>query len=56
MEMKYVEDGGLETGCKKALRQIEERQYDAALFRDGMEKIRKYGIAFYKKNCKVMLG
>ena len=56
MEMKYVEGGGLETGCKKALRQIEERQYDAALFRDGMEKIRKYGIAFYKKNCKVMLG
>lgn len=38
------------------MRQIEEKKYDAALKRDGMEKIVKYGIAFYKKNCKVILS
>lgn len=51
IEVKYAEDGNLEKSCKEALEQIEERQYDTALSRDGMKKIVKYGIAFYKKNC-----
>ena len=34
----------------------EEKKYDAFLIDDGMKTIVKYGIAFYKKNCKVMLG
>ena len=55
IEVKYAEDGNLEKSCKEALEQIEERQYDTALSRDGMKKIVKYGIAFYKKNCKVAL-
>ena len=55
IEVKYAEDGNLEKSCKEALEQIEERQYDTALSRDGMKKIVKYGIAFYKKNCKVVL-
>ncbi len=55
IEVKYAEDGNLGKSCKEALEQIEERQYDTALSRDGMKKIVKYGIAFYKKNCKVAL-
>ena len=56
IEVKYAEDGNLEKSCEEALAQIEDRKYDAALQRDGMEKIMKYGIAFYKKNCRAVLG
>ena len=56
IELKYAEDGNLEQGCMEALSQIEEKQYDRALRRDGMVQIIKYGIAFYKKSCKVILG
>lgn len=56
IEIKYAEEGNLEKGCEEALAQIETRQYDAVLRRDGMENILKYGIAFYKKNCKAVLG
>ena len=55
IEVKYAEDGNLEKSCEEALAQIEDRKYDAALQRDGMEKIMKYGIAFYKKNCRAVL-
>ncbi len=55
IEIKYAADGNLEKGCEDALRQIEEKKYDAALRREGMKKILKYGIAFYKKNCRVAL-
>ena len=53
---KYAEDGDLESSCQEALRQIKEKRYDAALLKDGMKKIITYGIAFYKKYCKVILG
>jgi hypothetical protein len=43
----------LDKHCKEALAQIEANSYDAGLLSDGMDKIIKYGIAFYKKNCKV---
>ena len=56
IEIKYVPDGNLEKGCFAAIRQIEEKRYDDALLRDGMEKIINYGIAFYKKNCKVRMA
>jgi hypothetical protein len=56
IEIKYAMDGDLDKACQTALKQIEEKQYDAALKDDGVKKIIKYGIAFYKKNCKVMLG
>ena len=42
--------------CEKALHQIEDRDYAAKLKDDGMRNIIKYGIACYKKNCKVVLG
>jgi hypothetical protein len=53
IELKYAEDNTLDKHCKEALAQIEGNSYDAGLLSDGMEKIIKYGIAFYKKNCKV---
>ncbi len=46
----------LEQECRKALKQIEEKQYANGLLNEGYPKIVKYGIAFYQKYCKVMLG
>ena len=56
IEMKYAQDGNLEAACQDALRQIEEKSYEARLKEDGMRNIIKYGIACYKKECKVKLG
>lgn len=55
IEMKYAQDGDLEKACRTAVKQIEDRNYTDTFLDDGMEKIRKYGIACYKKRCKVML-
>lgn len=56
VEMKYAEDGDLERACTEALQQIEEKDYMARLKQDGMRQFIKYGIACYKKDCKVMIG
>lgn len=53
IEIKYAQSYDLETWCERALEQIEEKRYEASLIDDGMKTIVKYGIAFYKKNCKV---
>ena len=53
--MKYADDGNLEKECQKALRQIIDTRYTEALKQDGIHKILKYGIACYKKTCKVVL-
>lgn len=56
IEVKYPDDGNLELGCKEALRQIEKNRDEEALRDEGIEKILKYGIACYKKNCRVILA
>ena len=56
VEMKYAENGNLEAACQKALQQIEDKKYEARLKEDGMRSIIKYGIACYKKECKVKMG
>lgn len=56
IEVKYAHDGNLEAGCKKALEQIQKKQYGEALYDEGMEKVLSYGIACYKKRCKVMVA
>lgn len=56
VEIKYAEDGNLEAACQKALQQIEDKKYEARLKEDGMRSIIKYGIACYKKECKVKMG
>lgn len=55
IEVKYAQNGDLEAGCADALRQIEQKSYEEVLQDDGMGKIWKYGIACYKKRCKVVL-
>ena len=56
IELKYAEDGNLEAACAKALAQIDEKKYDEGLRRRGMKTILKYGIAFWEKECQVVLG
>jgi hypothetical protein len=55
IELKYANDNKLIDHCNEALAQIEENQYDAVLMEDGMESVVRYGIAFYKKMCKVVM-
>ena len=54
IETKYAEDGNLQKACEKALQQIENSHYEEALRDEGIEEVLRYGIAFYKKCCKVM--
>ena len=56
IQMKYAEEGRLEYACRAALQQIEDRKYAARLISDGMTSIVKYGIACYKKHCRVLKG
>lgn len=56
IEVKYVKDGDLKEGCREALKQIEKNRYDEFLREEGIDHIVKYGIACYKKRCRVMLG
>lgn len=56
IEMKYADDGNLSGACETALRQIEEKQYDEIFRENGVNRILKYGIACYKKRCRVMLA
>lgn len=55
VELEYAQDGDMYIACEKALQQIEDKNYIARLKEDGMQNIIKYGIACYKKNCKVIL-
>ena len=54
-EMKYAQDGNLEKACDIALKQIEDKKYTTMLEEDRMNIIYKYGVACYKKDCKVMI-
>ena len=56
VEIKYAEDAAFDSSCNKAIQQIEEKHYEVALLGDGMENVVKYGIACYKKRCKVLLA
>ena len=56
IEVKYAHDGDLDGACKEALKQIEYTKYEDNLEDDGVENILKYGIACYKKRCRVMLA
>ena len=56
IELKYAEDGNLESSCKAALAQIEDRKYGEDLKRRGVKKLLKYSIAFYEKECLVVMA
>ena len=54
-ELKYSrEASGLDKACEKALEQISDRRYSEYLKNDGRHNMIFYGIAFYKKRCKVV--
>lgn len=55
IEVKYAEGEAFDKACEEALRQIEEEGYIEQLEADGMQTILKYGIACYKKKCRVVL-
>lgn len=56
IELKYAEDGDMDSACSRALEQIEEKEYVDKLRQDGMRNFIKYGIACFKKDCKVVIG
>lgn len=56
IEVKYAENARYAAVCKGALEQIETDDYAAELIEDGCHTVYKYGIACYKKNCKVVLN
>ena len=56
IELKYADDGNLEKACGEALGQIEEKKYAEGLKRRGTKKIIKFGIAFYEKECMVVMA
>ena len=53
-EIKYAEDGRFDETCRKAMQQMKDKKYADILKQEGVEKIYLYGIAFYRKFCKVV--
>ena len=55
-ELKYSrEASGLDKACERAIKQIKDRRYSEYLKNDGRHNMTLYGIAFYKKRCKVVV-
>ena len=54
IELKYAENARFDAACQEALQQIRDRNYVENLIDDGMKTIYRYGIACYKKRCKVI--
>ena len=55
IEIKYAEDGKLEKACDAALQQIKDKYYAEGMKDSGVKEVLAYGMAFYKKQCKVKL-
>jgi hypothetical protein len=62
VEFKHVKEKpqgeapDLKEEALKGLKQIEEKAYVHNLKKEGYENILKYGIAFHKKSCEVVMG
>ncbi len=56
IELKYAENANFDLACQEALMQIQDKKYEEALIDDGIKTIYRFGIACYKKRCKVILG
>lgn len=56
LELKYAKEAvSLAKACEKALAQIKERRYAEYLKNEGRNQMLFYGIAFYKKRCRVVV-
>lgn len=53
IEMKYAEKGDFDAACQEAMDQIETERYASELKEEGFGTIFKYGIACFKKKCRV---
>jgi dTDP-glucose pyrophosphorylase len=56
IELKYAEGDKLDEACAEALNQISDKKYDAHLKLDGMKNMVKFGIACFRKHCRVVKG
>lgn len=56
IELKFREDEKMEEGVDEALKQIEEKRYDEVFADEGYTTVIKYGMACYKKRCRIKLG
>lgn len=55
IEVKHAASiSGLDKACENAMAQIKNRRYDEALRENGRCEILAYGIAFHKKQCRVV--
>lgn len=54
IEVKYSGDRRPETVCREAVAQIERKRYAEELKRKNCHTVLAYGIACYKKECRVM--
>ena len=55
-ELKYSKEAsGLDKACERAIKQIGDRRYSEYLKNDGRHNMIFYGVAFYKKRCKVIV-
>lgn len=53
LEVKIAEKyADLDRKCDEALKQIDTQKYVSELQQESYSKILKYGVSFYKKECK----
>ena len=53
IEVKYAQRGELDSACEKALAQIDGKGYISELREEGYHTVYKYGIACFRKRCRV---
>ena len=53
IEVKYAEHGAFDAALREAMEQIKSHEYIDLLKQEGMETIHKYGLACYRKTCRV---
>lgn len=56
VEIKFREDEKLEEGVEEALEQIDKKHYIEVFEKEGYTTILKFGVACYKKRCRIKLG
>ncbi len=54
IEVKYAEKAAFAAACREAMTQIETTGYTARLKDEGFHTIYKYGIACFRKRCRVV--
>lgn len=54
MELKAADTfRGMEAACDAAIKQIEDKGYDSWLPEEGYTEVLNYGIAFFRKQCRI---